>query len=361
MLKFKTSIRIGKKGDFKMVPQEEICTPPDTERFEHITQTETSITLQWTKVGEINTYTLHYNNVEVNITHSEGSGTYTVSGLTSATEYSFTLFTVLEYALSRGKTITAVTAPPDTGNFEHITQTETSITLQWTKVGEINTYTLHYNNMEVNITQSEGSGTYTVSGLTRTTRYSFTLLTVFDYAPSRGKTITAVTAPPDTERFEHITQTETSITLQWTKVEEINTYTLHYNNVEVNITHSEGSGTYTVSDLTSATRYNFTLLTVFDYAPSRGKTITAVTVPENPADFKTIGQNETSITLQWKGLTNVQEYMVSFNGLEKNVSQTTENVTHIISNLESGTRYNFTLLSVFDYARSSGANLTAST
>ncbi|MED6259799.1 hypothetical protein ATANTOWER_031881, partial [Ataeniobius toweri] len=83
--------------------------------------------------------------------------------------------------------------------------------------------------------------------------------------------------------------------------------------------------------------------------------------PETPADFKTIGQTETSITLQWKGVTNVQEYIVSFNGLEKNFSQTTENVTHIISNLESGTRYNFRLLSVFDYARSSGVNLTAPT
>ncbi|XP_047233435.1 receptor-type tyrosine-protein phosphatase H-like isoform X2 [Girardinichthys multiradiatus] len=338
-----------------------VTAPPDTGNFEHITQNETSITLQWTKVEEINTYTLRYNNTEVNITHSEGSGTYTVSGLTSATRYNFTLFTVFDNATSRGKTITAVTAPPDTGNFEHITQNETSITLQWTKVEEINTYTLRYNNTEVNITHSEGSGTYTVSGLTRTTRYNFTLLTVFDYAPSRGKNITAVTAPHDTERFEHITQNETSITLQWTKVEEINTYTLRYNDKEVNITHSEGSGTYTVSGLTSATRYNFTLFTVFDYAPSRGKTITAVTVPETPADFKTIGQNETSITLQWKGVTNVQEYIVSFNGLEKNFSQTTENVTHIISNLESGTRYNFRLLSVFDYARSSGANLTAPT
>ncbi|MEQ2163694.1 hypothetical protein GOODEAATRI_032903 [Goodea atripinnis] len=170
-----------------------------------------------------------------------------------------------------------IVAPPDTERFEHITQTETSITLQWTKVEEINTYTLHYNNTEVNITHSEGNGTYTVSGLTSATRYNFTLFTVFDYAPSGGKTITAVTAPPDTERFEHITQTETSITLQWTKVEEINTYTLRYNNTEVNITHSEGSETYTVSGLTSATRYNFTLLTVFDYAPSGGKTITAVT------------------------------------------------------------------------------------
>ncbi|MEQ2304924.1 hypothetical protein AMECASPLE_032248, partial [Ameca splendens] len=169
--------------------------PLNVEKVDVVTQNESSITLQWNKVDGISTYRLEIReggHMDVNDISGEPV-VFVVSGLTAGRRYSFTLFTVLNGLYSSGYSFAAVTAPPDTERFEHITQNETSITLQWTKVEEINTYTLHYNDMKVNITHSEGSGTYTVSGLTRTTRYNFTLFTVFDYAPSRGKTITAVT------------------------------------------------------------------------------------------------------------------------------------------------------------------------
>ncbi|KAM4526123.1 receptor-type tyrosine-protein phosphatase H [Fundulus diaphanus] len=74
-----------------------------------------------------------------------------------------------------------------------------------------------------------------------------------------------------------------------------------------------------------------------------------------------MGQTETSITLQWKQARNVQNYTVSFNEMMINVTTSNETVTHIVSGLESGVNYDFWLFSVFDYARSSGANLTAPT
>ncbi|KAM4715240.1 receptor-type tyrosine-protein phosphatase H-like [Anableps anableps] len=348
----------------------EMFTPPDTESFEHVTQTETSITLRWTKVGDIDSYTLSYNGEDVNIAHSEGGGTHTVSGLSSATRYSFTLFTVFEGVRSSGTTITAVTAPPDTESFEPVTQTETGITLRWTKVGDIDSYTLSYNGSgisekEVNITHSEGGGTHTVSGLSSATRYSFTLFTVFDYARSSGTTIAAVTAPPDTESFEHVTQTETSITLRWTKVGDIDSYTLSYNGEDVNIAHSEGGGTHTVSGLSSATRYSFTLFTVFDYARSSGTTITAVTVhigsPPDTESFEPVTQTETSITLRWTKVGDIDSYTLSYNGEEVNITHSERGGTHTVSGLSSGTRYSFTLFTVFEGVRSSGTTITAVT
>ncbi|KAM4526088.1 receptor-type tyrosine-protein phosphatase H-like [Fundulus diaphanus] len=338
-----------------------VTAPPDTESFKAIAQTETTITLQWTKVGNIDNYTLSYDGNEVNITLSAVNGEYTVSGLTNATRYSFTLYTVLEGVRSRGVNISAVTAPPDTESFKAVTQTETTITLQWTKVGDINSYTLSYDGKEVNITHSAENVEYTVSGLTSATRYSFTLYTVFDYARSRGANISAVTAPPDTESFKAIAQNETTITLEWIKVGDINSYTLSYDGKEVNITLSAVNVEYTVSGLTSATRYSFTLYTVLEGARSRGANISAVTAPEKPAEFTSMGQTETSITLRWKQARNVQNYTVSFNEMMINVTTSNETVTHIVSGLESGVNYDFWLFSVFDYARSSGANLTAPT
>ncbi|XP_035997616.1 receptor-type tyrosine-protein phosphatase H-like isoform X2 [Fundulus heteroclitus] len=337
-----------------------IRPPSDTESFKATAQNETSITLQWTKVGDIDSYTLSRDG-EVNIPISAENGEYTVSGLTSATRYNFTLYTVFKNVRSSGTTTSAVTAPPDTESFKAITQNETSITLQWTKVGDINNYTLYRDGKEVNITHSAGNGEYTVSGLTRATRYSFTLYTVFDYARSRGENISAATAPPDTGSFKAISQTETSITLQWTKVGEIDSYILSYDGKEVNITNSAENVEYTVSDLTSATRYNFTLYTVFENVSSTGVTISAVTAPPDTGSFEAIAQNETSITLQWTKVGGINSYTLSRDGEEVNITNSAENVVHTVSGLTSTTRYSFTLYTVFENVRSRGKNISAVT
>ncbi|MEQ2177012.1 hypothetical protein GOODEAATRI_034161, partial [Goodea atripinnis] len=155
-----------------------------------------------------------------------------------------------------------------------------------------------------------------------------------------------IVAPPDTERFEHITQTETSITLQWTKVEEINTYTLHYNDKEVKITHSEGSGTYTVSGLTSATRYNFTLFTVFDYAPSRGKTITAFTVVSSDIVIERFVDR---VTLQWGNPNKGWKYQLYVDDPDAEITQNDfENiVSYSVTNLKPGSKYSFNITTIF--------------
>ena len=84
--------------------------------------------------------------------------------------------------------------------------------------------------------------------------------------------------PRNAEDFKSVGQTETSITLQWNKVEDILNYTLVFNRSEINVTASgKDQVTYTHSGLTSGTKYDFTLFTVFEYAKSSGVNLTAVT------------------------------------------------------------------------------------
>ena len=79
--------------------------------------------------------------------------------------------------------------------------------------------------------------------------------------------------------------------------------------------------------------------------------------PRNTNEFKAIDQNETSITLQWEKVDNILNYTLVFNGSEINVYQ----VTHTILQLTSGTKYEFSLFTVFESVKSSGVNLTAVT
>ncbi|XP_068439578.1 receptor-type tyrosine-protein phosphatase H-like [Clinocottus analis] len=339
---------------------EAVTAPPNAKDFQQVTQNETSITLKWQKVDDNLSYTLVLNGVETNIAASAGQQV-TISGLTDTTAYDFSLFTVFESVRSSGENITAFTAPPNAKDFKSITQNETSITLKWQKVDDNLSYTLVLNGVETNIAASAGQQV-TISGLTDTTAYDFSLFTVFKSVRSSGENITAFTAPPNAKDFQQVTQNETSITLKWQKVDDNLSYTLVYDGVETNISASAGQQV-TISGLTDTTAYDFSLFTVFESVRSSGENITAFTAPLNAKDFKSITQNETSITLQWQKVNDFLNYTLVYDGGEINVSLSAgqEPMSHTISELTSGTNYDLSLFTVFKSVRSSGENITAPT
>ncbi|KAG7239064.1 hypothetical protein INR49_030224, partial [Caranx melampygus] len=334
--------------------------PSNAGGFKAVTQDETSITLQWTKAGNILNYILKFNDQEKTVTASEGQNpvSHTVSGLTSATTYTFTLLTVFNNISSTGVSLTASTAPSDAQGFKAVTQDETSITLEWTKVDNISNYILKFNDQEETVNASEGQNpvSHTVSGLTSATTYTFTLLTVFNNISSTGVNLTASTAPSNAGGFKAVTQDETSITLQWTKAGNILDYILKFNDQEKTVTASEGQNpvSHTVSGLTSATTYTFTLLTVFNNISSTGVSLTASTAPRDAQGFQRVAQNET--------MDDVPNYILKFDNKEETATASEgQNVTRIILALQSGIKYTFTLLTVFDNINSTGISLTAAT
>ncbi|XP_071389064.1 fibronectin-like [Centroberyx affinis] len=346
-----------------------VTVPLNAEGFRSTGQNENGITLQWNKVNSTVNYILQFDGAEMNITAPVGDGpvTHTVSSLTAGTQYTFTLFSVFENVRSSGVNITAVTAPLNAERFSSTAQDETRITLQWNKVNSIVDYILQFDGTEINITAPVGDGpvTHTISSLTAGTQYTFTLFTVFENVRSSGVRITAVTVPPNAESFTSTAQEETSITLQWNKVNSIVDYILQFDGAEINITAPVGDGpvTHTVSSLTAGTQYTFTLFTVFENVRSSGVNITAVTVPLNAEGFGSTGQNETSITLQWNKVYSIVNYSLQFDGVEINITAPVGDgpVTHTVSSLTAGTEYTFTLFSVFENVRSSGVNITAVT
>lgn len=83
--------------------------------------------------------------------------------------------------------------------------------------------------------------------------------------------------------------------------------------------------------------------------------------PEKPEGFKPIEQNETSITLQWKQVKNIKKYIILFNHEETNVSSEDRIIQYTIYNLESGTKYEFDVFTLFETLRSSGINTSGAT
>ncbi|RVE59552.1 hypothetical protein OJAV_G00190000 [Oryzias javanicus] len=168
----------------------------------------------------------------------------------------------------------------------------------------------------------------------------------------------------DPQHFKSTGQNETSISLEWSKVENISTYRLEYEGKSENVTQSEDATvSHSITGLTSGKRYNITLFSVLDEDESDGTSIIAVTAPTDTESFMTLRQNETSITLRWKRVENISNYILFINGAnENNITQeSTDDITHVVGDLTSGMRHEFSLFTAFEYARSRGNNITAVT
>ncbi|XP_078792382.1 receptor-type tyrosine-protein phosphatase H-like [Oryzias latipes] len=251
-------------------------------------------------------------------------------------------------------------------SFRAAGQDETSITLRWNKVNNSVSFVLLFNGTETNISApaADDSVTYTVSSLTAATKYTFTLFSVFDNVRSSGINIDAVTAPQNPQNIRQSTQNESSITLQWNKVNNVS-FVLQLDGTETSITATDGDGpvTYTFSSLTAQTKYTVILFSVLENVRSSGQKLTVVTAPQNAKNCKASGQNETSITLQWDKVNTNVSFVLQFNGTETNISAPAGDavIHHTVSSLTAGTKYTFTLFSVFENVRSTGVNITAAT
>ncbi|XP_078792375.1 uncharacterized protein LOC101161675 isoform X1 [Oryzias latipes] len=246
-------------------------------------------------------------------------------------------------------------------------QTETSITLQWDNVNNSNvSFILEFNGTETNISAPNGDGQifYTISSLTAGTKYTFTIFSVFENVRGKATNMTAVTAPQNPQNIRQTTQNESSITLQWNKVNNVS-FVLQLDGTETSITATDGDGpvTYTFSSLTAQTKYTVILFSVLENVRSSGQKLTVVTAPPNAKNCKASGQNESSITLQWDKVNTNVSFVLQFNGTETNISAPAGDavIHHTVSSLTAGTKYTFTLFSVFENVRSTGVNITAAT
>ncbi|XP_043953351.1 uncharacterized protein LOC122820197 [Gambusia affinis] len=171
--------------------------------------------------------------------------------------------------------------------------------------------------------------------------------------------------PPNAKGFRASKQDESSISLQWNKININTSFVLQFNGSETNIRAPDGDGpvNYTVSSLTAGTKYTFSLFSVFENVRSSGVSIVAATAPQNPEDFRPATQDESSITLQWNKINNSTNFVLQFNGSETNVRAPDGfgPVKHTVSSLTAGTRYTFSLFSVFENIRSSGVSIVEAT
>ncbi|XP_020779814.2 receptor-type tyrosine-protein phosphatase H isoform X2 [Boleophthalmus pectinirostris] len=330
--------------------------PENVVDFRPVNQNESSITLIWTKTSGDPLFIFYFNGTEENISDEPK----VVTDLKSGTEYSFTLYSVFEDIRSTGANLTASTAPKNVADFRQVNQNESSITLNWTKTSDDSQLIFNFNGTEKNITDEQKVVTDLKSG----TEYSFTLYSVFNDIRSTGANLTASTAPSKVNGFDRVSENETSITLKWENDPKINYILMKFNETEKNFTALgfENITEYTVTSLNDTTIYNFTLFTVFRNILGDGVTISAATRPRDATAFKVQNRTNSSITLEWKKVGDIQDYEIDYDSKRESVNPSSGNVeTYIAKNLQSGTIYRFRLYTKLANISSNGVLLEAPT
>lgn len=81
------------------------------------------------------------------------------------------------------------------------------------------------------------------------------------------------------------------------------------------------------------------------------------------SEVQIVNQTETSITLQWRKVTGIDEYRVQYNGEETNISTTVakEHSSYVIQGLSSGTEYHLKIFALFQNIPSREITYTAAT
>lgn len=320
--------------------------PENVGDFNQVNQNVSSITLEWTKKSDISDYILKFSEKEENFTTEDAR--YVVTNLSSSTEYHFTLYSVFKNIISTGANLTAYTAPSIVEGFKEVTQDETSITLEWKKADKDTiSYVLSFNGTNQTFT-SEMPATYTATDLQSSTMYNFTLVAVFANISGEAVTITKPTAPRDATVFMAQDQTETTITLQWDKVDDIPDYVLAYEskNVSINAT-SDTVVTHTVPNLQIGTLYTFTLYTKFEHVSSRGILHQAATAPPPVFEVEVTDRTLNTITLQWDNVQDQSEYLLDINGKREPVIPNAESISYTVKSLKPGTVYPFNITTIF--------------
>lgn len=180
-------------------------TPPAEVPTLTETHTQNSAMLTWTKPADADFASVRITRNGIQVSTNNTGTTFSDSGLSPATSYTYVVRTVDTTGnVSTGKTIVVTTsAAPDTTPPAEVptltaTKTDTSIDLTWTKPADADFNHVRIWRDGVQIASNLAGTTYTDSGRTPSTAYTYILRTVDGTGNvSAGKSITVTTdAPP---------------------------------------------------------------------------------------------------------------------------------------------------------------------
>jgi len=371
-----------------MLPDFYSTTGPDTTApsvptgLKSTSQNQNSIGLSWTASTDdvgVAGYNIYRNGV---LAGTSSTTSYTDNGLSTGTAYSYTVAAYDAAANTSAATsplVVSTTAPDTTApsiptGLKSTSQTNNSIALSWTAATDnvgVTGYNIYRNGI---LAGTSATTSFTDSGLSAGTAYSYTVAAYDAAANTSGATSPLVvsttapdtTAPSTPTGLKSTSQTNNSIALSWTAATDdvgVTGYNIYRNGT---LAGTSATTSFTDTGLSAGTTYNYTVA-AYDAAANTSSPSAALpvsttagdtTAPSAPTGLKSTGQTSSTISLSWTAATDnvgVTGYNIYRNGTLAGTSATT---TFTDSGLAASTSYTYTV-KAFDAAANLSAASTA--
>ncbi|XP_044000762.1 tenascin isoform X1 [Gambusia affinis] len=214
---------------------------------------------------------------------------------------------------------------------------------------------------------------YNTDNLRPDTEYTVSIISRRGEATSDPVTTTFTTALDPPTDAQAVSQTDDSITLEWTNSQaDVSSYRVKYSPISGSA-HGEkvfprGSGhttRATITGLKPGTEYGVGVTAVKNERESLPATTNAATDLDPPRDFRAVRPTETSLTVAWqKPQAKVGGYRLAYmsrDGQAEQVEIPASESSYVLPNLLPGTSYTLTLAAERGHRRSKPVSLTAST
>ncbi|XP_048118160.1 receptor-type tyrosine-protein phosphatase eta-like isoform X1 [Alosa alosa] len=326
-----------------------------------------SVTVNWTqsdaKGGYSYQVTAYYpNGTQVKqLLYNET--TATIEDLPSGGEYNVTVITRTPGGTQApAKSIIAFTKPNPITGLVAITQNESTVFLNWTKPIGFPSGGIYY--ITTNCSDAQPNRTIHVetiyiTGLSPGISCFSTVYSQVNNISGDPVSIEYSTKPPKVSpEVKHVGKMGT-LYVTWTPVKGVDKYVVSLATAgapvqTVNISNNESTNhnlSHTFSDLLPATVYKVTITTVSGSFSESSDPVSIATYPTKPGAITIIETTTDSITLAWVSAPNMTNgsfnYAVTYETAGANSSEiTTNNITHLLSGLSSGTPYNISVATV---------------
>uniref|UniRef100_A0A3B3U2X7 Tenascin Ca n=1 Tax=Poecilia latipinna TaxID=48699 RepID=A0A3B3U2X7_9TELE len=214
---------------------------------------------------------------------------------------------------------------------------------------------------------------YNTDNLRPDTEYTVSIISRHGETTSDPVTTTFTTALDPPTDVQAVSQTDGSITLEWTNSQaDVSSYRVKYSPISGSA-HGEkvfprGSGhatQATITGLKPGTEYGVGVTAVKNERESLPATTNAATDLDPPRDFREVRSTETSLTVAWqKPQAKVGGYRLAYmsrDGQAEQVEIPASESAYVLQNLVPGTSYTLTLAAERGHRRSKPVSLTAST
>ncbi|XP_053329724.1 tenascin isoform X2 [Spea bombifrons] len=326
--------------------------------------TDSSALITWVKpMAEIDGISLSYGTGDeprTTVELSENENQYVMNDLKPDTEYEVTLISRRGEMTSYPVLETFTTDLDTPKNLKKISQTDSSITLDWKNTeADIDYYRIKFaplsggDHEEITVPRSKDATTKaTLTGLRPGTEYGIGLTAVKQDRESSPATINAATDLDSPKDLEITRATETTLDLQWkTPVAKFDRYWLTYqtsSGAEKEIQVPGNAKSYVLTGLEPGNEYSISLVAEKGRHKSKPVSVVGKTDLGSPKDLEITRATETTLDLQWKTpVANFDRYLLTYrtsSGAEKEIQVPGNAKSYVLTGLEPGNEYSILLV-----------------